>query len=89
MNTEFTSPQRQFTPKYYQRLYTAMLREIQSGIDLNIPKWKKDVLLILLEKSKEKRPPTRQELRKRVSEDVKKAKDVVWKRHYNHPEGEE
>ena len=69
----------QFAPDYCRYLYLQMLKEIRQGIDICLPKWKKDVLLILLEKSRT-HPLNKKLLRKEVTGAVGKATDVVFRR---------
>jgi len=69
----------QFSPDYCRYLYLQMLKEIRQGIDVYVPKWKKDVLLILLEKSRT-RPLNKKLLRREVTGAVGKVTDAVFRR---------
>ena len=68
------------TPKYFMELYHKSLKEIkEADLDsrLNFPKWKRDVLLSLLEKA---RPLVKRKyLRKMVSANLKKISDKARK----------
>jgi hypothetical protein len=67
-------------PKYFNRLYHLALQEIR-GSDPSkrtyFPKWKRDILLSLLERVKPE--VKRKHLRKKVSADLKKISDEARK----------
>ena len=66
-------------PKYFNELYRHELREIEEGdalFRLNFPKWKKDVLLSLLERAKPN--IKRKHLRRKVLIDLKRISDRAW-----------
>jgi hypothetical protein len=71
----------QFKPKYYGFLYSSLLKEFTSYGDLVLPKWKKDILFLLLQKSLDKEPVTEKgkaekilyrDLKKMIKENKKK-----------------
>lgn len=62
-------------PYDFERLYKFLLEvtiEISQALGQSIPKWKRDILLILLEKSMEKPAPKRKILRRKVRSDLEK-----------------
>ena len=68
-----------WTPNYYEYLYYELLKEIRyvdENTDLLLPvrKWKKDILLLLLEHSKMSQT-NRKVFRKRVTGDLRKIYD--------------
>ena len=67
-------------PKYCMELYRNSLREIRerNEIDfkLSFPKWKKDSLLLILEKAKPN--IKRKHLRRKVLIDLKRISDRAW-----------
>ena len=68
------------TPKYFIELYRNSLKEIkEADLDsrLNFPKWKKDTLLLILEKAKPN--IKRKHLRRKVLIDLKKISDEARK----------
>ena len=68
------------SPKYFNRLYRLALQEIRDS-DLSkrtfFPKWKKDILLSLLERAKPQ--IKRKHLRRKVLIDLKKISDEARK----------
>lgn len=60
---------KRWTPEYYKHIYDRLLEEIAEGTDLSISKWKKDLLLMLLEEST-KKPEPRKILRKQVTKEL-------------------
>lgn len=61
-----------FTPDYYRQLYDQMLQEMRESPTYSLPKWKKDVLILLLMKSREPCPTNKKALRKEVDRDIGK-----------------
>ena len=68
-----------FTPEYFKYLYKQELKEITKNHLISVPKWKKDVLITLLEQSLII-PPTRQATRRTVIKAVKKATDLSFRK---------
>ncbi len=68
---------KRWTPEYYGHIYKEMLKEISEGINPSVPKWKRDLLLILLEESM-RNPIQRKVLRKSVSKSVDDALTKVY-----------
>ena len=69
------------TPEYCMELYRNSLKEIRErneiDLKLSFPKWKKDSLLIILEKAKP--DIKRKHLRRKVLIDLKRISDRAWK----------
>ena len=66
-------------PKYFNELYHLALQEIRNSKPIfktYFPKWKKDILLSLLERVKPK--IKRKHLRRKVLMDLKKISDEAW-----------
>lgn len=76
--TSITKDVREFTPRYCGYLYRKELEEIENHYELSSPKWKKDVLIVLLEKSLTK-IPNRKAVRKKVIREVNKATDRTFR----------
>ena len=55
-------------PSYYRELYDGLLGETEEIIELgfNVPKWKKDILLLLLKKANEPCPTNNKAYRKEI-----------------------
>jgi hypothetical protein len=68
---KYVSDRRLWTSEYYRYIYRQLLKEIEESLTPTM-KWKKDLLLILLEESKETVTP-RKILRKKVAKDIKEA----------------
>ena len=66
------------TTKYCNRLYHLALQEIRDlqPFKMYFPKWKKDILLSLLERAKPN--VKRKHLRRKVLMDLKKISDEAW-----------
>ncbi len=67
------------SPKYFNKLYHQALeetRKLDPIFKLDFPKWKKDILLSLLERAKPK--VKRKYLRKIIRADLKKVSDEAW-----------
>lgn len=68
-----------FTPEYFRYLYSQELKEITKNLTISVPKWKKDVLITLLEQSQIVLP-NRRATRTIVRKAVKKATDLSFKK---------
>ena len=66
-------------PSYYKYLYEQLLSEIEETFGvLDVPRWKKDILLLLLEHSIQCPPSNKKVLRKIINNRVKEIADRAF-----------
>lgn len=66
-----------WTKEYYRHIYRKLLDEIEESISYCSPKWKRDLLLMLLQHTYGN-APSRKSLRKIVAKDVKRAEVIAY-----------
>jgi hypothetical protein len=74
--------------KYYRYIYDKLLKEIGDSIDFYTYKWKRDLLLMLLEMSNDT-GQTRKALRKKMQRDVEDAEAIAYEKEIELSETEE
>jgi len=81
MGTETNvSTERDYSPRYYALLYRQLKKELEKNESVYAPKWKRDIAVLLLERSLQKPAPNRKKLRMRVARELDRILDRNWKK---------